>query len=445
MRKKYRRIYAFTLVIVFFVIAPILVLYATGYRYDFGDNRVIKTGVLSIDSDPRNAQITINGEETSSKTPTVVKNLFPGDYSVSISKDGYFAWEKSFSVSPNRSTSTERVSLLKSDNSTLVTEERASSIIFSQNDSYIAYIVPNKNKTVNLIVKQQSTLRTIRTIEGVDPDMEFLFSNNNGYIFSFNPVTNNIERLISLTEQYDVLVSSISSISIKKLIESSKDNYLYAITENGLYQIDTNKGTAEILISKTIVDAILIGQSLYYIEEREDVPILLKADFDNLADSQEILTLSHNGEFFLSNIVQDYLVLHDSSNKELSLIGIQNQYSLNLNKLNPDVTRFVWSPNHNLLLFYNDFEIWVLNLELDQQELLIRSSGQIRYADWSPDGKWIIYSHEGFIKAIELDERGKRNIIDLAQTDNIPFSINNDKKVMFYHDSSQNLFQKVIQ
>ena len=294
-------------------------------------------------------------------------------------------------------------------------------------------------------MKQQSTLRTIRTIEGVDPDMEFLFSNNNGYIFSFNPVTNNIERLISLTEQYDVLVSSISSISIKKLIESSKDNYLYAITENGLYQIDTNKGTAEILISKTIVDAILIGQSLYYIEEREDVPILLKADFDNLADSQEILTLSHNGEFFLSNIVQDYLVLHDSSNKELSLIGIQNQYSLNLNKLNPDVTRFVWSPNHNLLLFYNDFEIWVLNLELDQQELLIRSSGQIRYADWSPDGKWIIYSHEGFIKAIELDERGKRNIIDLAQTDNIPFSINNDKKVMFYHDSSQNLFQKVIQ
>ena len=135
MKKKYRIIYAFILVVVFIIVAPLLVLYATGYRYNFSENRVIKTGVLAVDSDPRNAQITINDKKAGSRTPTVVKNLFPGDYSVSIEKEGYFGWEKSLSVFPNRSTSTERVSLLKSNSPTLVTEEKVSNIIFSPNDS----------------------------------------------------------------------------------------------------------------------------------------------------------------------------------------------------------------------------------------------------------------------------------------------------------------------
>ena len=195
MKKKYRRIYAFILVVVFIIVAPLLVLYATGYRYNFSENRVIKTGVLAVDSDPRNAQITINDKKAGSRTPTVVKNLFPGDYSVSIEKEGYFGWEKSLSVFPNRSTSTERVSLLKSNSPTLVTEEKVSNIIFSPNDSYLAYTIINEKENIDLVVKQQGTLRTVHIIEGIDPKAKLVFSDNENYIYVANTSTNSIVSL----------------------------------------------------------------------------------------------------------------------------------------------------------------------------------------------------------------------------------------------------------
>ncbi|MBU0612627.1 PEGA domain-containing protein [Patescibacteria group bacterium] len=447
MKKKYRRIYAFTLVLVFIVVAPLLVLYATGYRYDFDDHKVIKTGVLSVDSDPRNAQITINGGKFGSKTPTVIKNLFPGDYSVIIEKEDYFTWEKTLQVFPNRSTSTERVSLLKSSSPTLVVEERVSNIVFSPNDSYLAYTIVNEKKTNDLIIKQQGTLRTIHSIEGIDVKTKLAFSSNANYVYLINPETNYITRIISVDGQYDIILDLISPsyIPIKRITESSKANVLYAISESGIKQINVEEKTFKRFVDGIIQDVVEIGQSIYYIEVQENVSVLMKADLNDLDNSHKLLTLSHNSECLLSYITQNYLTLHDIQNNELSLIGIQDQFSLKLNKLNLNVSRFVWSPDENNLLLYNDFEIWLFNPEQDQQELLIRSSKQIKYADWSPDGRWMIYSHEGFIKAIELDGREKRNIVNLAQTDIIPFAVNKNNKVLFFHDSSQNLFQQPIQ
>ncbi|MFH1534788.1 MAG: hypothetical protein ABIF80_02285, partial [Patescibacteria group bacterium] len=273
------------------------------------------------------------------------------------------------------------------------------------------------------------------------------FSSNANYVYLINPETNYITRIISVDGQYDIILDLISPsyIPIKRITESSKANVLYAISESGIKQINVEEKTFKRFVDGIIQDVVEIGQSIYYIEVQENVSVLMKADLNDLDNSHKLLTLSHNSECLLSYITQNYLTLHDIQNNELSLIGIQDQFSLKLNKLNLNVSRFVWSPDENNLLLYNDFEIWLFNPEQDQQELLIRSSKQIKYADWSPDGRWMIYSHEGFIKAIELDGREKRNIVNLAQTDIIPFAVNKNNKVLFFHDSSQNLFQQPIQ
>lgn len=85
-----------SLVILFLLITGTIavVLYGTGYRFGFqkGKPTVSKTGILVSNSEPRGAQVFIDGHLTTATDTTL--NLTPGEYTVKIVKDGYFPWEK---------------------------------------------------------------------------------------------------------------------------------------------------------------------------------------------------------------------------------------------------------------------------------------------------------------------------------------------------------------
>lgn len=71
-----------------------VILYGTGYRFGISQGKptVSKTGILVTNSDPRGAQVFIDGHLTTATDTTL--NLTPGEYTVKIVKDGYFPWEK---------------------------------------------------------------------------------------------------------------------------------------------------------------------------------------------------------------------------------------------------------------------------------------------------------------------------------------------------------------
>lgn len=89
----------FVLFVLFFVIgAPALVLYTAGYRFNLESKSFLRTGVLSIGTDPRNAQVTLNNEPWSEKTPTVIKQLMPGTYHVLLTREGYHPWDATIKI-----------------------------------------------------------------------------------------------------------------------------------------------------------------------------------------------------------------------------------------------------------------------------------------------------------------------------------------------------------
>ncbi len=95
--------YAFTAV--FFALGITLVLYVQGWRLDFEHLRFTKVGAIFIRSFPENAQIFL--DETSVKnrsgffqSGTLVGDLFPKNYTLSLKADGYKNWRGSIGVSP---------------------------------------------------------------------------------------------------------------------------------------------------------------------------------------------------------------------------------------------------------------------------------------------------------------------------------------------------------
>ena len=89
-------------VAVFVVVAPSLVLYAQGYRLNLplepGKKLIVMTGGLFIKTNPKQADVLINGS-LSGQTDfffgsALVENLLPRQYRVEVKKDGYQTWER---------------------------------------------------------------------------------------------------------------------------------------------------------------------------------------------------------------------------------------------------------------------------------------------------------------------------------------------------------------
>ncbi|MHA1657494.1 MAG: hypothetical protein ACTSUT_00005, partial [Promethearchaeota archaeon] len=60
MKKKTRLILLFSCMALFFTVAPLILLYSQGYRFDFDKNKIVKTGGIFIEVSNTSAEIYIN-------------------------------------------------------------------------------------------------------------------------------------------------------------------------------------------------------------------------------------------------------------------------------------------------------------------------------------------------------------------------------------------------
>ncbi|MFA7254198.1 MAG: hypothetical protein WC107_06645 [Patescibacteria group bacterium] len=78
---------------IIFCLAIALIRYAQGYRIDFQSFRMIKTAVLVLDYQPKDAKVLLNGKSAKYLRTSFAKNLLPGFYNISVEKEGYTPWQ----------------------------------------------------------------------------------------------------------------------------------------------------------------------------------------------------------------------------------------------------------------------------------------------------------------------------------------------------------------
>lgn len=108
-----RRAIMVGLILLFFVISPIIVGYTAGYRYNFETREIQQTGVISVDIEPRDATVTINGTVVESAIPLRLSNLAPGVYHISITRAGRKSWEKDVTVESKQTTYIRGITLFE--------------------------------------------------------------------------------------------------------------------------------------------------------------------------------------------------------------------------------------------------------------------------------------------------------------------------------------------
>lgn len=401
-------------------------LYAAGYRLAKNGLNIQKTGMFIIDSRPKGAKIFIDGRPAAAwsnllfnkknfvTTPAKIKNLLPGEYNLKLEHDGYFSWQKKLAVYPGASTFAENIYLFKNDLPAQIAPADIKSIRLS----------PGKNQAVILSAD-------LITFFNLADESEKSIKRNS--LAGKNIFWSEDQTRIIIDNQLYNSADFSSAKDLKKLTANSANykwngNVLYYQDKNSIYRL-ADSGLPEKIISNKIFNDYLVKGGYLYLLVKSGSAVNLEVI--NAATGQSLKNINlPAAQYLFINAEQNLLNLYDRGHKILYLIDPLAAYEP-LREIINNVKTAYWA-NASDLLYTNDFEIWLYNLETKNKILLTRISDVINQAILHPSKDYIIYSTNQTINAIELDEREKRNITELIKFDSIgQFILTSDDIVYF--------------
>ena len=120
----------------------ILIQLGNGYRPNFQNRTVALTGLMVTNSEPKGAQVIINGEVRTATDDTL--NLEPGSYQVELKKNGFFPWSKTLQIEPSLVTQTNATLFPSTTDLKAITYTGVINPSLSPNGSRIIYAVSNE-------------------------------------------------------------------------------------------------------------------------------------------------------------------------------------------------------------------------------------------------------------------------------------------------------------
>ena len=221
---------------IFIIGGLIIVLYGLGWRLNLENFQIQKTGAIAIQTTPRGVVIKLDNKEFSDdsniiQNHTLIPNLLPKTYIVTIEKNGFQKYRKILKLKP---------SLVETIN---------------------AFLLPNKFKSETLANSIKGNV-----IIDVSTDSNKIITsnnlNNNFYLYDLkNPKTAlNIGVLAA-----NIISENANSLEIKKAAFLPFDsNRVVVETKNSLIILDTERRQKESLIEEKILSWNIKGSTVYF-------------------------------------------------------------------------------------------------------------------------------------------------------------------------------------
>jgi len=385
-----RKILFFVFFLIFLLIAPLMILYYQGYRFDFEKKSLTQTGGLFLKVIPKQAEIYLNGKLVK-KTDfffgsALIENLLPKKYLVEVKKNGYFSWKKDLEIKEREVTEAKNIVLFsKNPNFSILTKDTPSgypNFWFSPDGKKM---ILKEDQEGTWALKLYDLDRSVKShlIAGTD------LSRQESELFDlkFSEDSKEIYLDVGMKEQekkFALKLDKVPPILSEMEITPPPENILASQTFNG---------------------------NLYYLD-----------NFGHLFKNEEKLTekpfpVKAETEYKLS-IFPEYIFLQEGET-----LYLFNPDSKLFEKFFEKINRLKISPDNKKLLFFSDSEIWVLFLKekltrpskkAGEKILLVRLSEKIESAFWL-NSDYLIFNARDKIKIAEIDERDKLNIVDLVE------------------------------
>jgi len=425
MNIKLRRLYFILIIIVFLVVAPALLTYAIGYRFDFEQNKIVQVGIISIETKPRDCQIYIDGVLHDKTTPTIINNLLPKRYTIEIKKEGYFTYTKTVDVNSGLSTVFPDIRLFKNDikinmlDSDIIRSELSPDkklLAYSTKNSFIILSI----NTGKLIMEDSKKYEISDIFWSPDSSKIILTSSNNkNYLINIRN-----SKISDLSEFFKQQISNINW-------DKDSNNLFYGTSSNSFKNFDLNSKNDNTVLNFPIERNYYVNNDyiIYY-----NGKALIKTDLKT-KNNKVILNQVNDPKYKFLDSKNSFVPIIDLNNKTLYLFDETEDSYIEIDE---QVQNASWSPSEFQLLLNNENTLWVFDLKENEKFLLMRSSQTINNAGWYPTSDYIVANNNGKIKIIEFDDYNLNNF-ELIDAETNELYISENGKYIYYIDNENTL------
>ncbi len=444
-----RIIYSF-FIFCFLVILPLIYLEALGYKYNFKQNSFQKTGIIFIESKPKDVEVYLNGELVDEKTPTKIDDLLPNSYDLKIEKQGYFSWHKKVKVLPDKVSSLQYIRLFKKDQDIeLVAERQYDEIAYNYNANLLAAVVndPNKNSSrIDIFESNQDKLLNTYKINSLVNDFYFsdfgerliVYTTDDG-VYKIN--TRQTNNLINVKNLLNTTDGKLENLKVDKF-----NSKIIEFIADGKYHRFNTQTKQALDYPIELLNYVTQNNQIYFIKRQGLNNLFLNKGNLNSRQYQKLTTLQDGRSYNFKIANDDIIILQDSQN---NLIIWQS--ASQTKKIISSVEFAKWDRNMMEMIYGTGNELWVYRPLADKFNdfaLITRSSQGITSADWFIPNTHIFYSTPDKLKLVENFIQNRLSLIlkdNLVDIKNVVFN-ESDGKIYFTGalDSQEGLFSLAI-
>ena len=407
--------------IAFIILAPIIVLFVLGIKYDFGSHKFVRTGIITVTTQPKGAEIFLNGKDYG-PTPTTIRFLAAGGYDVKISKPGYFDWNKRLEVRStyvttiNQDTRNLVLYFANSQSQKIADQVQnfylgASKILYLDNNKL--YFANNSSPTETQSLSLNSSLNNFKIIASRNENYYLIYSANKYFVFDASK--------LQLTDISKFIPSGSKDFGI------SDAGNIYAINKNNLIEINLSDPDTIITLYSNILNYFIQSDSGIYALQKD----LINKNFSiiHFYDHSQAQTL-------LTNVPNwNNAEIKLNSQNQIFIIGDGSLYTYTdqWNRIADYVNDIKFYDQYGKVLVYGDHEIDIYDTFDASTTLITRSSQQLADPVADIGSGYVFFNAGGAIQNIEIDNRDHQNNYKFAAVSaNSKFELANDNINIFF-------------
>ncbi len=433
MNKKVSNIIFGILLVSFLIIAPLVVFYSLGWRFDWQELKFVQTGLFYFKAQPKGLAIYVNNEFKDRTDiffgSSLIDNLIPGNYKIEIQKENYHNWSKNLEIKKGEATEASNITLIPAEINFDELLENVEDFFVSQSNNIVIVKEGEKDWSLKLYDTKNNLKSHI-----IDKE-DFSKSNIVFYDLKISPNEEKVLLELGLKEkvQYFLLDISQSPTIINRLdfIGSPEEIIFHPRDNNKIYIIQSV--TEKSKTFKTLNEVEIKEKEILAPLLKEVITCSIKSSIYCL--NQEGYILESNGdEFKESNIISfpikeeiKYQLIVFNSNfflMEKDSLYFLDEITKSFKKLSDSIKGYRVSPDQKKLTYYTNNEIKVIYLEKQYEQpqkekggilFLTRFSEKINKVFWY-NNHYLIFDLGDKIKVSELDNRDKLNIVTLTES-----------------------------
>jgi hypothetical protein len=385
MTLKHRRMLYIAFFILFFILAPIIVKLAQGYKFNWNSFNWQKTGVLFLESKPNKADIYLNGEKQKQQTEALFKNIAPGEYQIDVKKDGYLSWSKKLKITAGETTFAQYIRLFKENIiPEKILDEKITAISETiQNKVAIASAKDNGSEIFVLNLGNDS----IKKITKVDFPINEININQTATQFALKN-DGNWQILTQNIFGSDKIYKIPSAKYAREKISFDPNNNLifYALSNIGIEKIDLNSNKTEFLALGKILDFYVSSDEnkIYYIKNTNSESNLFSISLNGQKNEELISNLAISEKYKFNQSPQGIINIINSDKQTIIIFDNKKKLFDDEKTIINNVNKISWHSDNISLIYGNNNEIWTYegNKKEDKKQLIARLGEKIENFWW---------------------------------------------------------------